>query len=244
LREEPKLRSALPLADAILAPTERTASVYRPFTEAIVKSSPYGIPDVRNKDDVRRAGRPGDVLRFLLLGSIEPRKGQDIFLEAISLLPEAAQEAAQFRILGRIMDPEFGERVRTAAARLPNVSLDSETDHLAALDAIRECDVLVCSSRDEALPVTILEAMSFGKAIVTARVGGVGEVLTEAGDALIVRPEDPKALANAIRRLIDNPELARRLGDSGRATFEKRFTQDRFGRDFRDLVAEVIRLNK
>jgi GT2 family glycosyltransferase/glycosyltransferase involved in cell wall biosynthesis len=244
LREEPKLRSALPLADAILAPTERTASVYRPFTEAIVKSSPYGIPDLRDKCEAAPARRPANVLRFLLLGSIEPRKGQDIFLEAIALLPEETQKIAQFRILGRVMDPEFGDRVRTAAARLPNVSLDSETDHLAALDAIRQCDVLVCSSRDEALPVTILEATSFGKAIVAARVGGVGEVLTEAGDALMVRPEDPKALASAMCRLIDNPELAWRLGESGRATFEKCFTQDRFGGDFRELVAEVIRLNK
>jgi glycosyltransferase involved in cell wall biosynthesis len=244
LREEPKLRSALPLADAILAPTERTASVYRPFTEAIVKSSPYGIPDVRIEGGLAPARGPGEALRFLLLGSIESRKGQDIFLEAISLLPETAQKNAEFRILGRVMDPEFGDRVRTAAKRLANVSLDSEIDHVAALNAIRQCDVLVCSSRDEALPVTILEAMSFGKAIVTTRVGGVGEFLTEAGDALIVKPEDPKALANAMHRLIDNPELARRLGDSGRATFEKCFTQDRFGSDFRELVAEVTRANR
>ena len=244
LREEPKLRSALPLADAILAPTERTAAVYRPFTDAVVKSSPYGIPDVGSETDGATTRGPEDPLRFLLLGSVEPRKGQDIFLEAISLLPEAAQKRAQFRILGRVMDPEFGERIRTAAARLANVSLDSETDHAAALNAIRQCDVLVCSSRDEALPVTILEAMSFGKAIVSARVGGVGEVLTEAEDALIVAREDPKGLANAMRRLIDNPDLARRLGNGGRATFETRFTQDRFGRDFRELVAEVMRANR
>jgi glycosyltransferase involved in cell wall biosynthesis/GT2 family glycosyltransferase len=240
LREEAKLRSALPLADVILAPTERTASVYRPFTEALVQCSPYGIPDIRREGDMDESTGPKKVLRFLLLGSIEPRKGQDIFLEAISLLPAWVEKVATFRLLGRVMDPDFGARVSSAASGLPHVSVDAETDHRAALDAIRECDVLVCSSRDEALPVTILEALSLGKAIVTARVGGIGEVLTDAQDALIVKPDDPKALASAIQRVIDNPEAARRLGEAGRATFEKNFTQDRFGADFRRLVAEVM----
>ena len=124
---------------------------------------------------------------------------------------------------------------------MASVSIEAGGDHLQALGAIREGDVLVCSSRDEALPVTILEALSLGKAVVTARVGGVAEVLTDDQNALIVKPEDPRALASAMQRVIDNPELARRLGKAGRATFEKSFTQDRFGADFRELVADVIR---
>lgn len=240
LREEPKLRSALPLADAILAPTERTASVYRPFTEARIQCSPYGIPDVREQAGTAPGAGSKDILRFLLLGSIEPRKGQDILLEALALLPDWVAKVSEFRLVGRVMDPEFGAKVEAAARGRANVSIEAETDHRHALDAIRRCDVLVCSSRDEALPVTILEALSLGKAILTARVGGIGEVLTDAADALLVKAEDPKALASAIQRLVDNPDLARRLGQAGRATFEEKFTQDRFGSDFADLVAEVI----
>jgi glycosyltransferase involved in cell wall biosynthesis len=240
LREEPKLRSALPLADAILAPTERTASVYRPFTEAPVVCSPYGIPDVKREGDLEWNGSPTDVLRFLLLGSIEPRKGQDIFLEAVSLLPSWVQKVAEFRLMGRVMDPEFGARIEKTAAGLPDVVIEAEGDHRAALEAIRHCHVLVCSSRDEALPVTILEALSLGKAVVSARVGGIAEVLTDAEDALLVKPEDPRALASAIQRIIDNPESARRLGQAGRLTFEGKLSEERFGADFRELVAMVM----
>ncbi|HKP05458.1 MAG TPA: glycosyltransferase [Chthoniobacterales bacterium] len=241
LREEAKLRSALPMADAILAPTERTASVYRPCTESPVVCSPYGIPDVRGESDGGWNESPPDILRFLLLGSIEPRKGQDIFLEAISLLPEWVQKVTEFRLIGRVMDSEFGSRIEKSAARLPNVVIEAESDHAAALEAIQRCHVLVCSSRDEALPVTILEALSFGKAVISARVGGIGEVLTEAKDAILVKPEDPKALANAIQRIVGKPELARQLGEAGRATFEEKLSEERFGADFRELVAEVIR---
>jgi GT2 family glycosyltransferase/glycosyltransferase involved in cell wall biosynthesis len=240
LREEAKLRSALPLADAILAPAERTASVFRPFTEALFKVSPYGIPDVGAESAGPAVASAAGSLRFLLLGSIEPRKGQDIFLEAVSLLPEWVQKVATFRMVGRVMDPEFGARIEKSAARLPNVALERETDHAAALEAIRQCDVLICSSRDEALPVTILEALSLRKAVISSNVGGIAEVLTDSEDALLVTPEDPGALASAIQRIIDNPEAARRLGEAARATFEKKLSQDRFGADFRALVAQVM----
>jgi len=239
LREEARLRSALALADAILAPTERTAAVYRPFTGSPVKCSFYGIPDVGGSDPASGDGRRG-TMRFLVLGSIEPRKGQDVFLDAVLSLPEEMRPSTEFRLLGRVMDPEFGARVEAAGAGLPNLSIDGGCDHAEALDAIRRSDVLVCSSRDEAMPVTIMEALSLGKAIVSTNVGGIREILTDGHDALLVRPEDPGALAAAIHRLWKDPELARRLAGNARVTFEKNFTQDRFGADFRELISKVM----
>ena len=194
LREDVKLRSTLALADVVLAPSERTASVYRPFTDLSVKCSFYGIPDAGEGVASSGNGQPR-ALRFLVLGSIEPRKGQDVFLEAVLSLPPKMLQSAEFHLLGRVMDLEFGARVEAAAAGLPNVFLDGPCDHGEALEAIRRSDVLVCSSRDEAMPVTILEALSLGKAIVSTNVGGIGEILTDGHDALLVRPEDPEALA-------------------------------------------------
>lgn len=239
LREDAKLRSALPLADLILAPSERTAKVYGQFTEFAVRVSCYGIPEVGESGLGSGKGEPRAV-RFLVLGSIEPRKGQDVFLEAVLSLPIELQPSAEFHLLGRVMDPEFGARVETAAARLANIFVDGACDHAEALEAIRRSDVLVCSSRDEAMPVTILEALSLGKAIVSTKVGGVEEFLKDGRDALLVRPEDPEALAGAIRRLIEDPALAAELGEKARATYEKHFTMERFGAEFREVVDEVI----
>jgi glycosyltransferase involved in cell wall biosynthesis len=88
--------------------------------------------------------------------------------------------------------------------------------------------------------VTILEAMSLSKAIVTTTVGGALEVFTEGENALLVRPEAPEALAVAIRRLIEDPILVRELGDNARRTYEKNFTIERFGAEFSALMAEAI----
>jgi glycosyltransferase involved in cell wall biosynthesis len=88
--------------------------------------------------------------------------------------------------------------------------------------------------------VTILEAMSLGKALITTAVGGAFEVFTEGGNALLVRPEAPDALAAAIRRLIDDPTLVGELGDSARRTYKENFTMDRFGPEFSALIKEAI----
>jgi glycosyltransferase involved in cell wall biosynthesis len=239
LQKESKLRSALTLADVILVPTEATARVYRPYTTVPVSRLSNGIPDLTGQS--QKSGTNGvHPLQFLVLGSIEPRKGQDLFVRAISLLPSDLQAEAGFKLFGRVMDPEFGNRVCAAASKIKNFSIESEQGHLRALDTLRTMDVLVCSSRDEALPLTILEALSLGKAIISTTVGGIPEALTDGHDALLVSPEDPDALAEAMGRLIRNPDLVRSLGRNGRETFQKSFLLDRFGTEFRELVEKTV----
>jgi glycosyltransferase involved in cell wall biosynthesis len=238
LREDAKLRAAVPFADLLFAPSESTATVYRRYTDQPVKCLRNAIPDPglgTERNDA--ATRP---LRFLLLGSVEPRKGQDVFVEALALLPAELQQAAQFQIAGRVLDPDFWPKVEAVARRLRNFSVKGALNHAEAIELMREADVIVSPSRDEAMPtVTILEAMSLGKALITTIVGGALEVLVEGENALLVRPETPDLLAAAIRRLIEDPALASELGKKARETYERNFTMERFGEEFRQLIAEV-----
>src|SRR2546423_14611459 len=81
IRAIPEMASALTMADLLVTPTRQTARIYQGLTEAPIEIVPYGIP------------RPATVstssseqLRFLTLGSFEPRKGQDVLAEAIGKL--------------------------------------------------------------------------------------------------------------------------------------------------------------
>lgn len=76
-------------------------------------------------------------------------------------------------------------------------------------------DVFVQSSRTEGTPIALLEAMAAGTPIVATRVGGVPDVVSD-GEALLVPPDDPAALAAAIASVFDDPEAA--VGRSRRAT--------------------------
>ncbi|MEP6708567.1 MAG: glycosyltransferase [Verrucomicrobiota bacterium] len=236
LREDASLRAALPLAEVLIAPSERTAAVYQPFTDRPVKCLRNAIPDLegkrnRSNDDAERP------LQFVVLGSVEPRKGQDLFVQAVALLPKEIQGAANFQVAGRVLDPEFGSKIETAGASVKNFSMRGPLSHAEAIALLDASDVLVCPSRDEAMPtVTILEAMSLGKAIISTKIGGAAEFLTDGVDALLVRPENVLAVARAIRRAIGDRALVRKLGNNARITYEKSFTMSRFGAEFQSLL--------
>jgi glycosyltransferase involved in cell wall biosynthesis len=239
LREDSKLRAAMPLAKLLLAPSEQTAGVYQSHTDSPVKCLRNAIPDVRIEGQPRKSGsRP---LRFLLLASVEPRKGQDIFAKALAQLGPEIQQAAHFEIAGRILDPDFWPAVGPIADGIKNLSITGALSHAEAIAKLGAADVVVSPSRDEAMPtVTILEAMSLGKAIITTTVGGALEAFTEGRNALLVRPEAPEALATAIRRLIEDSTLVRELGDNARRTYEENFTIERLGAEFSALIKDAI----
>jgi glycosyltransferase involved in cell wall biosynthesis len=238
LREEPKLRAAMPLADLLLAPSERTASVYRPYTESPVKCLQNAIPDLGAQPLADDASLP---LRFLLLASVEPRKGQDVFVKALAQLPKETQKAARFEIAGRILDPDFWPTIEPIAKRLENLTVTGALSHAEALAKLSAAHVIVSPSRDEAMPtVTILEAMSLGRAIITSNVGGTAEAFTDGENALLVRPEAADDLAAVIRRLIENPRLVANLGRKARGSYEENFTIERFGTEFSELIRGAI----
>jgi glycosyltransferase involved in cell wall biosynthesis len=222
----------------LLAPSESTASIYRPYAESPVKSLPNAIPDIVGDPVSRPDNSP---LHFLLLASIEPRKGQDLFVKALAQLPKEMQTAAEFEIAGRTLDPDFWPRFASTAKKIENFTITGAVSHADAIAKLRDADVLVAPSRDEAMPtVTILEAMSLGKAIITTNVGGAAETFTDGENALLVRPEKADELAAAIRRLVDNPRLVSELGRKARETYEENFTIERFGREFSELIRAAI----
>ncbi len=237
LAHNPGMQPALELADLVVMPTRRTAQLYAAFTDRAIEVVPYGIPPAADQGKPAREGRAPR--QFLLLGSYERRKGQDVFLEAIAQIPPETRERGGFRMAGRKLETEFYEELATRAGHLPNVELSGAQEHDAALAATSSSDVLVCASRDETMPIAILEAMSLGKAIVSTDVGGISEWLTDGKNALIVPPENSAALAQALSRCLNEPGLVATLGANARRTFHENFSIDRLGKSFARLIEQV-----
>ena len=81
---------------------------------------------------------------------------------------------------------------------MDNVELIDALDHASALTLLNETDVVVLPSRDETMPIVILEAMGLGKAVISTDVGGVREWLRDGLNGLLVEKENPAALAGAL----------------------------------------------
>ena len=236
LEISPDIRPTLSLPNLLVMPTEHTARRYLSLTHRPITVVPYGIPPVTiSSKEIPDRSRT----RFLLLGSYEHLKGQDLLLEAIAQLPPALEARTLFQMIGRRLDPAFYEALAQQPAR-PNVLLCDEREHDEALAAIAAVDVLICASRDETMPIAILEAMSLGKAIITTNVGGTSEWLHDGGNSLIVPVEDSTALARAIQRCAEDPRLMESLGKEARRTFRAEFSLDRLGRRFSQLIDQVV----
>jgi glycosyltransferase involved in cell wall biosynthesis len=234
----PAIKSSLMMANRLVMPTQRTALLYREFTPRAIEVVPYGIPAVKcladNSQQQKRT-------TFLLLGSYERRKGQDTYLDAIRLIAEKTRQLAIFRAAGRVLETDFYQALSRQSAGMPPVELLGALEHEDALKAIAHCDVLVCASRDETMPIAILEAMSLGRAIISTDVGGISEWLQNNVNGLLVPAEDRAALGQAMVDCLEQPDRLTTLGQNAARTFAQSFSIQRLGDTFSYLIESVRR---
>jgi glycosyltransferase involved in cell wall biosynthesis len=91
----------------------------------------------------------------------------------------------------------------------------------AKTEAFRDADIFILPSYAEGVPISMLEAMSYGIPVVVTDVGGIPETVTDGQEGFIVRPGQIEAIAAALSRLVGEPELRRQMGRAGRARIER-----------------------
>ena len=104
-------------------------------------------------------------------------------------------------------------------------------------------DVFVLASHQEGLPVSLMEATSMGMPIVATAVGGVPQVITDDVDGLIVRPGDPVRLADALERVVADPELRLRLGQGAKAK-SAMFDVAASSRQIEEIYRQAVAVNR
>jgi glycosyltransferase involved in cell wall biosynthesis len=105
--------------------------------------------------------------------------------------------------------------------------------------AVADCDVVALSSRNEGTPVALIEALAAARPVVATAVGGVPSVVIPDCTGLLVRPDDPQALATAITTLLTDTALATHLGSTGRVHVRDTYGAARLLRDIRALYSEL-----
>lgn len=172
------------------------------------------------------------------VGRVEHTKGFDLLVRAFDEGGLAAR--------ARLVIGGDGSALEDLVADVSRRGLTAQAAFTGRLDSdevaerMATASVVAVPSRREAFGIVALEAWRAGTALVVTNRGGTVEFVHDEVDGLLVDPEDTAALAHAITRLLDDPELAQRLASAGSAAVQQ-FSWERVADRYETLVAEVVR---
>ena len=167
----------------------------------------------------------------------DPRKGLDVLLDALARLRAAGVPFRACLVGG-------GPLLATHRRLARRLGLDG----VAAIEGfvpdpycyLQHADLFVLPSLEEGSgSLSLLEALQAGVAVVASNVDGIPEDVEDGVSALLVTPGDSAELTRALERVLTEPWLRRRLGQQARATFEARFSADRFAAALRTVYADL-----
>jgi glycosyltransferase involved in cell wall biosynthesis len=175
-------------------------------------------------------------LQVLLLGSFEFRKGQDVALGAFRLLRD---QHVQLNMFGRINNQDYYQSVMEMFRDVGNARYWSEIPKEQTTELIRDSDVVIVPSRDEATPLVILEAMALGRPVIASAVCGIPEMISDGETGFLFESENSVQLSSLISRLAADVELRSTLGANARRCQQEHWSLERSRRCFRDVLATL-----
>lgn len=182
----------------------------------------YGLPAARlhvaepgvQPAELAQGTVTGEAL--LTVAAVTPDKGHDVLLDALATISDVPWRCTCAGNTDR--DPRFVEELRRHARKHGldrRITLTGAVTGAGLEDAYAEADVMVLPSRAETYGMVVTEALARGLPVVATEVGGIKEALGTGGDSnepgLVVPPEDPAALAGALRSWLTDPGLRARL---------------------------------
>ncbi|GAK51412.1 glycosyltransferase [Candidatus Moduliflexus flocculans] len=200
---------------------------------------------VHNGVDVSRfvpSQTSNDISRIGIIANLQKRKGHEDFLEMAARLTRQGKSAI-YDIIGGDVYGETRQEALLDYARQLGIS-DRVIFHGQMADVrpvLSQLDILVCTSYQEAFPVSILEAMACGKPVVSTNINGIPEAIDEGQTGFLVPPHAPEALANAVTILLDHPELRNEMGLNGRRRVEQYFSCDAYTAGIIHIYRELLK---
>jgi glycosyltransferase involved in cell wall biosynthesis len=166
------------------------------------------------------------------VGSLYPVKGHTYLLKALAIVLKS-QPHVVCKIAGQ------GRLLHQLQAEAADLGIANQVTFLGLRHDIpqilQSIDVFVLPSLSEGLPLSVLEAMAAGKAVIATDVGGISEVVQNERTGFVVPPKDPEALASRILQLMADQAVAKRLGRAGREQVKRDFSLSTMTKQYETL---------
>jgi glycosyltransferase involved in cell wall biosynthesis len=213
--------------DVILLSKYLYPDVKKYVSEERVCYCPNGIPDIKNQ--LSKVSPDKRIVEVLFLSNLIESKGVFVLLKAYELLgnkklpyhctfigDEGNISAKQFHLI--VLELGLSNKVSYLG---PKYSQERN-------EVFSNADILVHPTHEDCFPLNIIEAMQFCLPVVSTFEGGIPDIVEDSKTGFLVPPKDSHALAQKLEILINDPELRRQMGITGRKRYEENFTLQHF----------------
>jgi len=204
----------------------------------------YGVPDYatdQNFSTEKVIDNSMDKMIFLSIGTIERRKGQDILVEAIRRLEPAVRERCLFVFLGKIVQKNVYEKVHETVVDYPeSVVLMKPVNRSMLMRIYYQSDVILCTSREDPMPVFMTECMMQSKIAICSENTGTASILTDGHDGFIYHDNSVEELVAKITYVLENKDNMKQIKENARKTYEMYFSMEVFEKRLQNHVKEVL----
>jgi len=170
------------------------------------------------------------------IGNLRKAKGYDVLVEAASIVCKKRKDI-KFIILGK------GPLEHYLKKKIKQLHIDDSVEFYGFVDNvynyILHFDIVIIPSLWEGFPVVALESMACGKPIVATTAGDMPEIIQDGINGLIVEPGNAKAMADALIKLVDNPNLMKKMGERSEGLVEK-FSLNNMVREYVSVYENIL----
>jgi glycosyltransferase involved in cell wall biosynthesis len=222
---------------AVSEDTKRHLAKELSLSDSVLRVVPNGVPARPGNRTATRAalGIPDDQVLLLAVGSLVPRKGHAVLIEALSTIGAGPWMLA---IAGGGAEKDRLEALAASKGLTAHVKILGHREDVP--DLLAATDVFVMPSLWEGLPLALLEAMLAGKPVIASRTSGIPEAVTDGVDGILTTPGDVAELASALRGVLADPARRLSLGVAARARAEANFTLDAMADGYLSVFREAL----
>jgi len=178
-------------------------------------------------------------MHFVTIGYIEWRKGQDLLLDAVRMMPDFVLDDCEFLLVGQDSSV-MAEKLREEIKGIPQIKMYGKVDRARLQEILSQADVLICPSREDPMPTVAAEAMAFAVPCILSDATGTAAYITEGINGLKFENENVEQLCEKICWCVNHKEEIKQMGKASERVFHEFFSVEVFECKILELVKEMI----
>jgi len=203
------------------------------YPERKIEKLLYFLPEKKVQKHIKK-----ETFRVAVIGFLNYRKAQDVFIKAIEGISEEKKRSVEFDLIGVETEPIFD--LEEALQRNAELRYLGELTQEGVADYFSSLDLLVCPSRDDPMPVVVTQAMQNGIPCIVSSQVGQSEYIENGKDGYVFETENVNELRDILEFCILNPEKIKAVGEESRKIYKEYFSENAMEKNLKDIINKIV----